>query len=314
MTGASGNLGSRISRCPIAVVLLLAGCAESYTAYYCDESGECRAADECVAGECGIPPDDTAPASEETDARPPDGDGAAECAAQVIPFTDTDVTVLIPAGARFMEIKAWGAGGNQELVCPYEDAGMGGFTKAVFELGTRAGLRPGDVLSVVVGQLGRSGLSGDEIDRHGFGTWGGGGLSGVFLGEGPVGENDRARALVVAGGGGSAGGTCSPGGPGNHPTAAGGESTMRGSAGADGPNGGGGGYAGGTGGGRGQGGRGGSGYVAPDALGTPVLAYAEPGAGIPPGIDDPDYDGTSAGVESDGLVVIRFTCEAPPLM
>jgi hypothetical protein len=284
----------------MVAVLLPAGCAEVYQPVL---SGE------CVRGEC-----DPADPAEDVPLAGDDAGADVVCASQTFPYTDTTVTVVIPAGVRFMQVKAWGAGGNEEMVCAYEDAGMGGYTEAVFEIGSGSGLNPGDSLAVVVGQLGRSGLAGDEIARVGFGTWGGGGLSGVFLGAGPVGEGDQVRALVVAGGGGSAGGTCSPGGPGNHPTYAGGQSTMKGSVGADGPNGGGGGYAGGTGGASGQGGRGGTGYVSPRAARTPILAFAEPGAGVPPGIGDPDYDGTSAGVESDGLVVIKFTCELPPLL
>jgi hypothetical protein len=207
-----------------------------------------------------------------------------------------------------MHVKAWGAGGNAEAECGGgDDGGLGGFSEAVFEV------TPGTPLIVIVGKRGRSGITGEDIVRFGFGAWGGGGLSGVFRGPELINEYDKDKALLIAGGGGSAGAPgCDPGGTGNHPDS-GGMPTMMGSMGADEVTGGGGGYEGGTGGERGRAGMGGSGYVDPSALDS-RMAYGEPGSGTPPRTDDPDYEAPAATGEQSGLVVIHFTCEEPELI
>lgn len=40
------------------------------------------------------------------------------------------------------------------------------------------------------------------------------------------------------------------------------------------------------------------------------ILYSEPGAGMPPRTDDPDYNGTAGQGEQNGWLVIHFICEA----
>lgn len=213
----------------------------------------------------------------------------------------------MPQLARYMHVKAWGAGGNQEGQCgSQEDAGIGGYSEAAFEV------LPGADLIIIVGKRGKAGLAGEEIMRFGFGNWGGGGLSGVFRGPTTITDQDCSKALIIAGGGGSAGAPgCHPGGTGNHP-AAGGEPTMQGGAGADGINGGGGGCVGGSGGAKGEAGKGGAGFVDPSALKS-VMLHSDPGSGAPPKTTDPDYDGKAGTAEQSGRVVLHFVCSVPPI-
>jgi len=132
----------------------------------------------------------------------------------------------------------------------------------------------------------------------------------VFLGADLIDETSTDRALIIAGGGGSAGAPgCHPGGTGNHPTA-GGQPTMLGGHGADDINGGGGGLAGGLGGLKGEAGIGGTGHVSGAEWST--MLYSEPGSEAPPRTDDPDYDGVAGAGEQPGLVVIHFSCTPPP--
>jgi len=238
------------------------------------------------------------------------GPADVSCPSVTFPLTETQVAFSVPSNVRYMHVKAWGAGGNDEGQCGKLDGGLGGFSEAVFEV------RPGDPLIVIVGKRGRAGISGEERARFGFGEWGGGGLSGVFMGRDLITATDQAKALVIAGGGGSAGAPgCHPGGTGNHPKA-GGMPTMQGGLGADDINSGAGGYFGGKGGARGMEGMGGTGYVRnvepTKALDSRML-FVEPLAPKPPRADDPDYDGTAGTPELSGLVVIRFTCGRPEL-
>lgn len=239
------------------------------------------------------------------DATGKDGDADAACGSATFKVTETQVVFNVPADVRYMHVKAWGAGGNGEGQCAL-DGGLGGFSEGVF------GVKPGDPLIIIVGKRGRAGMTGEDRFRYGFGDWGGGGLSGVFATSVPITEADAAKALLVAGGGGSAGAPgCNPGGTGNHPDA-GGQPAMQGGSGADSINGGAGGYRGGKGGLKGKASFGGSGYVSPTALDSRIL-HVERATGAPPRTDDPDYDSTAGREEQSGLVVIHFTCGPPVL-
>jgi len=301
----------------VALVLSVGGCAAGAGSAPCASSADC-AHGSCVDGRCISSRDsgdagatDSAP---RTDARPPvvavdaaQRDGPFECGDQTFVVSETQESVVVPNGVRYMQIKAWGAGGNDERQCgEVPDGGPGGYTEAVFEV------IPGTELVVIVGKRGRSGLSGEDIVRFGFGAWGGGGLSGVFRGPGPIDARGCDRALVVAGGGGSANAPgCSPGGPGNHPTA-GGAPTMQGEAPPGSPVGGGGGCNGGIAGGD-VGAKGGTGYVGPEALERRTrMLYAEPASNAPPNRGDSDYDGSAGRSELSGQVVIHYLCEPPP--
>lgn len=245
-----------------------------------------------------------------SDALAPDG---SVCAEAHFPLSETEEAFVVPANARYMHVKLWGAGGNAELGCAYyNNGGIGGYSEAVFNV------TPGDELIVIVGRRGQTWNPTEEPMRFGFGHWGGGGLSGVFHGPGPITEDDAEEALIIAGGGGSAGppphsAYCAPGGSGNHPDA-GGMPTMLGGEGFNDINGGGGGYTGGLGGTDGYEGGGGEGFV--DAVlavdGRTRLEYSEPGDNPPPNTDDEDYDGEAGLTEKNGLVVVRFVCTMPP--
>lgn len=254
------------------------------------------------------------------------GDGGEPCADQEFPLTETQVDLPVPVNAQFMQVKAWGAGGNGEGQCtfPEDDAGLGGFSGANFRVCNTADceISPGAHLVVIVGQRGRAGLSDEDVVRFGFGHWGGGGLSGIFHGPDLITATDQAKAIIVAGGGGGASAPgCEPAGTGNHPdtnVAGGNTGTMAGSAGGDDVNGGAGGYEGGLGGAHGVPGRGGTGYISSKAYGDTAQEYSSPGSRLAPRSDDPDYywnPETDAGVGTDeqpGRVVVRFTCGTPP--
>ncbi len=224
----------------------------------------------------------------------------------------------MPPTAKYMVVKLWGAGGNDEGICPWSqnhqgtDGGQGGFTYAVFEIRRGTRLAPGTELVVIVGQKGQAGTN----SRFGFGIRGGGGLTGIFFGPGPIQATDRDRALAIAGGGGSAAPPgCHPGKPGNAPDA-GGLATMQGGEGQD-PDqviGGGAGYSGGEGGDLGVPGKGGSGYVDEELALDFLIEYSEYSTTerFPvPRSDDPDYNGTAGDSEQPGLAVIKFVCERP---
>jgi hypothetical protein len=262
--------------------------------------------------------DSTTTTDLDLDASFPDSndDGSVECAPQDFPLSETQELLLVPADALFMQVKAWGAGGNGEGQCtaPQDDAGLGGFSGAVFAVGLNQEIKPNDPLLVIVGQRGRAGLSNEDVVRFGFGHWGGGGLSGVFRGPDLVSATDQAKALIVAGGGGGASAPgCMPAGTGNHPNAGGMGNTMAGGPGADDVNGGAGGYEGGLGGAHVQPGKGGTGFIHASATDA-VMLFSEPGTAAPPKTNDVDYAAGVGGDEQPGRVVIHFTCSEPPPM
>lgn len=217
-------------------------------------------------------------------------------------FSDTPQAIEVPSNANYIHIKVWGAGGNLEENCA-SDAGVGGYTEAVLPAGDY------DVLTVIVGEYGNYNSGAPEI-KFGFGGSGGGGLSGVFSGGEELTEHDIARALVIAGGGGSAArNSCGPGVPGNH-AQAGGMPNMHGEIALSG---GGGGYQGGTAGGSNSRGVGGTGYVTPLAMDT-ILEASEPGTAAPPHADDVDYDGQAGRAEQNGQAIVNFVCDYPSPM
>ncbi len=243
---------------------------------------------------------------------PSDAAGDASCGAQTFTETDTQQNFVVPDNVSYMHVKAWGGGGNGESGCDTwtdGNGGRGGYAEAVFEV------TPGTGLAVFVGHYGRSGMTGEDIIKFGFGNVGGGGLSGVFLTSDPVTATDSAEALIIAGGGGSAGaGGCLPGGNGNAPDS-GGESSMQGGPPpkSGNPNGGGGGYQGGasptsTNGSA----RGGSGFIASSAVNQAPLGFTPPGTDAPPPAStDPEYNGSAGTTESNGLLWLDFTCVKP---
>ena len=235
------------------------------------------------------------------------------CEDYVFPFTETQEVFFAPDTAKWMHVKAWGAGGNQEKSC---HGGIGGYSEGVFAVS------PGTPLIVIVGGAGSAGQAFDY--RFGFGNSGGGGLSGVFLGPDLIDENAWGRALLIAGGGGGdgvekGGGPCITAIGGNH-AQSGGAPTMMGGPGLDsGVNGGGGGYRGGTGGAKGAAGVGGTGYPHPASADKPqgwvdsILLAASVGDGVPPNSKDAEYDGVAGQTEANGQVVIHFRCEKPEI-
>jgi hypothetical protein len=293
----------------VAAGLLLGSCASSNVqASGCVDHDECNPGYHCYEGECvsgypdGGPPD--AFYIPPSDALPPDAEFL--CAAIDFTVTETQELFDVPANVRYMHVKAWGAGGNGELGCSYSNGGRGGYSEAVFEV------VPGTPLIVIVGKRGRAGMTSEEIVRFGFGNWGGGGLSGIFLGPDLIDENSSDVALIIAGGGGSAGVPgCDPGGTGNHPDS-GGMPTMLGDVGASGFNGGAGGYRGGVGGTVEHSSKGGSGYVDESIALDWKMLYVEPGDNPAPASDDDEYDGVAGTTEQSGLVFIQFICTLPP--
>ncbi len=103
--------------------------------------------------------------------------------------TGSDQLMEVPTGAKYMEVKAWGAGGNRDNGAR---GGVGGYTTAVIPV------TAGDEYSVIAGRWGNNG----GTENYGFGG-SGGGLSGIFTGTEPVLSSDQARAVIIAGGGGS---------------------------------------------------------------------------------------------------------------
>ena len=53
-----------------------------------------------------------------------------------------------------------------------------GYTEAVFPIAEDSELAPGTKLAVIVGMCGRSGMTGEQRVKFGFGEWGGGGSGG----------------------------------------------------------------------------------------------------------------------------------------
>lgn len=305
-----------------AALLALSGCAASGPA--CTVDSDCRYGT-CVDGHCVDSADDAGATPFDAalrDANIPDAEldsPLVECGGESVEYGSRQQNITIPNGVRYLHIKAWGGGGNGEGQCrasssePDEEGGPGGFAEANLPV------MPGDVVSVIVGGGGSAGRSDIGADV-GFGFWGGGGLSGVFSGGELVLETDAGRALVVAGGGGSAAvGTCSPGIPGNH-AEAGGMPTMAGE-GSSTVVGGGGGYFGGSAGVPGTASRGGTGFVIPwpGRQDTDFrIEAAEIYGRFPPRVDDPDYDPDGTGLfgrtEHNGRVVIHYLCEQPPAL
>jgi len=288
--------------------LLLGGCAQPSGQWYCIEDSECADGETCENGACMASGSDGSggedPGLGPIGGSTGEGGSAESCGNATFELTETQEVFYVPESVSYMHVKAWGAGANGEGQCSFDDSGLGGFTEAVFPV------TPGMPLIVIVGQRGRAGMEGEDYIKFGFGDWGGGGLSGVFLGPELIDETSSDRALIIAGGGGSAGAPgCHPGGTGNHPDA-GGRTTMLGGPGADEINGGGGGLEGGLGGAKGEGALGGTGFVAEGAEWSEML-YSEPGSEFPPRTDDPDYTDDAGQGETAGRVVIHFSC-APP--
>jgi hypothetical protein len=248
-------------------------------------------------------------------------DAADPCVSSEHIFTDTTESFTVPQDVRYMVIKAWGSGANEEEQCVNNTGmgGPGGYTAALLDVSASASLiTAGSTLSVVVGRRVQLNESSTELALHGFAASGGGGLSGVFTGAFPLTASEYGRAVLIAGGGGSAGSenasTCTIGRPGNSPTA-GGMNNMQGGAGAhDDLNGGGGGYRGGLGGAWGLSGYGGEEFVRShvDVLDSRV-EYQPQGTWTAPMTSDPDYNGTAGASQSSGLVVIRFVCTLPSI-
>lgn len=303
----------------VAAGLLVGGCAHAgVQTGICDDDNPCNPGYHCFEGTCvagdldgGAPDAFYIPPS---DALPPDAEIL--CAVLNISVTETEEHFEVPANVRYMHVKAWGAGGNGTAGCNDDgyvlglgNGGRGGYTEAIFSLAA------GTPLIVIVGKSGSESSTPSEIVRFGFGLEGGGGLSGIFLGPDPIDEFSSDRALLIAGGGGSAGvgPNCDPGGTGNHP-GAGGMPTMLGGDGGAGWNGGGGGYFGGAGGSDELHAMGGTGFVDGSATVDFPLEYVEPGDNPAPKSDEPEYDDIELyGVtESSGFVHIEFICELPP--
>jgi len=294
----------------LAVVGLTVGscAASSVQSSGCEDHSECNPGYHCDQGACVAGyPDGGAPDAfyiPPSDALPPDANFL--CAAIDFTATETQESFEVPANVRYMHVKAWGAGGNGEAGCTYNNGGRGGYTEAVFEV------TPGTPLIVIVGKRGRAGMTGEEVVRFGFGNWGGGGLSGIFLGPDLIDENSSDLALIIAGGGGSAGVPgCDPGGTGNHPDS-GGMPTLLGGVGESGFNGGAGGYRGGVGGTVEHSSMGGSGYVDESIALDWKMLYVEPGDNPAPGSDEEEYDLVAGTTEQSGLVFIQFVCTMPP--
>jgi len=248
-------------------------------------------------------------------------DAADPCVSSEYIFTDTAESFTVPQDVRYMIIKAWGSGANEEEQCANNTGkgGPGGYTAAVLDVSASASLiTAGSTVSVVVGRRVHLNETSSDVALHGFAASGGGGLSGVFTGAFPLIAAQYSRAVVIAGGGGSAGSqnasNCTIGYPGNHSTG-GGMNDMQGGAGAhDDLNGGGGGYRGGLGGAWGQSGYGGDAFVRThaDVLDSRV-EYQTPGTWTAPMTADPDYIGAAGASQEPGLVVIRFVCTEPSL-
>lgn len=318
------TLGSPASLAVGLSLVWLGACDGAVHTRGCELDSDCEPGALCVDMRCSGGPTDggddprlDAFAPPPFDAGPPpDGagspDGAVECGAIDFVTTETMEMVRVPPGVQYMHIKAWGSGGNGEGACglPDIEGGPGGYTEAVYAV------VPGTEFVVIVGYPGSASVPGGETFRFGWGAHGGGGLTGVFRGPGPIGEADRDRAVVIAGGGGSAGAPgCNPGGPGNYPAT---EvmPTMMGGFGSDreGLTGGGGGYEGGLGGGRSLAGRGGTGFISPEGLlpDRSRMLHAEPLDNAPPMTDDPDYEAGTGSTEAGGRLVIRYDCIPPP--
>lgn len=288
---------------------------------------QCVSYPDASADSVGTFPDITFPDSAFPDVPPGDSGpptvDATMCLDLSLEFSGEPTLVELPASARFLVIKAWGAGGNGDggrFGAMDSIGGPGGYSVASYEV-----LDP-QPLTIVVGERGRN----NGHMAFGFAPLGGGGLSGLFMGAPPLEHTEQERALLVAGGGGSGvrnGGA--HGGAGNDVggtlSMAGGESTFPGPDNANVGTGGGGGYAGGL--GRRSGstaGLGGSGFgegaegaAAAETAGLRLIdSLVLPPAtnNLPPRQDDEDYpmDYPAGAQEQNGFVVVRVLCSEPP--
>ena len=144
----------------------------------------------------------------------PTGDAGTECPEETLFLTETREVFIVPSGIEYMHVKAWGSGANGEQGCMPDgtepNGGPGGFSEAAFQV------TPEEPLIIFVGQRAQLDITDDQTRRYGFPASGGGGLSGVFRGPDPISATDSDRALIIAGGGGSAGAPgCLPGGAGD---------------------------------------------------------------------------------------------------
>jgi len=142
------------------------------------------------------------------------------CAGEEYGYTGSDQLVTVPPGATKMKVKAWGAGGGKD---GGGIGGAGGYVEG------EVPVVPGASYQAVVGAIGQF------TNQYGFGgkphsaSLYGGGLAGLFTGTAPVTATDQARAVLVAGGGGSGEKTAGQGilvhfgGHGGDPTLSGGQ-------------------------------------------------------------------------------------------
>ena len=264
----------------------------------------------------------------------PDENGQTD---QVFRYSGNDQYFIVPANVTEIQVKVWGAGGGgSNYSSQYGTGGAGGYVSGSISV------VPGTAYAIMVGQGGISdnnpgtgpiyGFGGERTDHY-KGSFGGG-LSGVFMGTGPIQSTSRPRAVMVAGGGGAGERSTfsvASGGQGGDPNFGGGTGTMQGG---NSPieygGGGGGGYDGGL-----SGrvrltsdatttvhGEGGTNYLAPFVSDGPSQAtgdlavLANPYAvaqNIPPNVIDLDYElgvGVGTSVSSarggHGLVVISY--------
>jgi hypothetical protein len=109
--------------------------------------------------------------------------------------TGTVQTFTVPAGTTSIRIFCWGAGGiGQNGVTNTNLVGSGAFTAASYRV------TPGQLLYVIVGTAGVTGLANGGGTTGGTNA-GGGGFSGIFTGSSPTQNN----VLLIAGGGAGSG-------------------------------------------------------------------------------------------------------------
>jgi hypothetical protein len=128
----------------------------------------------------------------------------------VFPNVNSVQSLVLPADARTILVKAWGAGGGAGKVGGWlygADGGGGGYSTAIIDgvsgtLGVVTGQQGYRNQGVGKGFGGGSSASGNGTDNSYGG--GGGGYSGVFTST----TINQANALVIAGGGGGGGGYC----------------------------------------------------------------------------------------------------------
>lgn len=131
------------------------------------------------------------------------GGGGGSSQSQVFSYIGADQSFTIPAGIISIRIKAWGAGGGggTDWVGVGGPGGAGAYAEAILAV------TPGEVLTIVVGKGGESGLNPPADNGYMGGR--GGGYSGIFRGAVAIGN-----ALLVAAGGGGGSSNGNPGGAG----------------------------------------------------------------------------------------------------